>query len=208
MRITSLRMLIAVLSLALPSQWASAQIATGNANAANAAAANGGTLVPGIGTLPGQTQLTPQQLMGIAQLRALQSRGRGRGVRTGYPQYIPMGPQNMMGRMKFGFINDYGIFLHDTPHKELFNKAKRNLSLGCVRLEHPERLAAWLLGKEPTPPADDSELNVQIDKGVPVYISYLTARPDGSTIAFADDVYKLDGAGEKPTAAASASAAK
>jgi hypothetical protein len=89
-------MLIAVLALALPSQSASAQIATGNANAANAAAANGGTLVPGVGTLPGQTQLTPQQLMGIAQLRALQSRGRGRGVRTGYPQFVPMGPQNMM----------------------------------------------------------------------------------------------------------------
>lgn len=97
MRITSLRMLIAVLSLVLSGQWASAQIVTGNPNAANAAAANGGMLVPGIGTLPGQTQLTPQQLMGIAQLRALQSRGRGRGVRTGYPQYIDMGPQNMMG---------------------------------------------------------------------------------------------------------------
>jgi hypothetical protein len=50
-----------------------------------------------VGALPGQTQLTPQQLMGIAQLRALQSRGRGRGVRTGYPQFVPMGPQNMMG---------------------------------------------------------------------------------------------------------------
>ena len=117
------------------------------------------------------------------------------------------GPQNMMGRMKFGFVNDYGIFLHDTPHKDLFAKAKRNLSLGCVRLEHPERLAAWLLGKEPTPPADDSELNVQIDKGVPVYISYLTARPDGEKIAFADDVYKLDGQAGA-TAVASAPTAK
>ncbi|HEY2892595.1 MAG TPA: hypothetical protein VGJ16_00220 [Pirellulales bacterium] len=108
MRVTSLRMLIAVLALALPSQWASAQIATGNANAANAAAANGGTLVPGIGTLPGQTQLTPQQLMGIAQLRALQSRGRGGGVRTGYPQYIPMGPQNMMGPPALGANSSQG----------------------------------------------------------------------------------------------------
>jgi L,D-transpeptidase YcbB len=118
------------------------------------------------------------------------------------------GPQNMMGKMKFGFVNDYGIFLHDTPHKELFNKAKRNLSLGCVRVEHPERLAAWLLGQDPVAPADDSELNVQIDKGVPIYISYLTARPDGETIAFADDVYKLDGNSEaaKKGTAVSASA--
>jgi murein L,D-transpeptidase YcbB/YkuD len=102
------------------------------------------------------------------------------------------GPQNMMGKMKFGFVNDDGIFLHDTPHKDLFAKSRRNLSLGCVRLEHPARLAAWLLGHDPVAPADDSELNVQISQGVPIYISYLTARPDGTSIAFADDVYKLD----------------
>jgi murein L,D-transpeptidase YcbB/YkuD len=113
------------------------------------------------------------------------------------------GPQNMMGKMKFGFVNDYGIFLHDTPHKNLFAKAKRNLSLGCVRLEHPERLAQWLLGREPTPPGDGSEQNVLIDtpdhRGVPVYITYLTARPDGDQLAFAPDVYKLDGAADSPS---------
>jgi murein L,D-transpeptidase YcbB/YkuD len=112
------------------------------------------------------------------------------------------GPQNMMGKMKFGFVNDYGIFLHDTPHKNLFAKAKRNLSLGCVRLEHPERLAQWLLGREPTPPGDGSEQNVLIDtpdhRGVPVYITYLTARPDGDQLAFAPDVYKLDGPADSP----------
>jgi murein L,D-transpeptidase YcbB/YkuD len=108
----------------------------------------------------------------------------------------------MMGKMKFGFVNDYGIFLHDTPHKNLFAKAKRNLSLGCVRLEHPERLAQWLLGREPTPPGDGSEQNVLIDtpdhRGVPVYITYLTARPDGDQLAFAPDVYKLDGPVDSP----------
>jgi murein L,D-transpeptidase YcbB/YkuD len=103
------------------------------------------------------------------------------------------GPNNMMGAMKFGFVNDYGIFLHDTPHKNLFAKAKRNLSLGCVRVEHPERLAQWLLGREPTPPGDGSEQLVQLDKGVPIYVSYLTAQPgEEGTIAFADDVYGLD----------------
>ena len=118
------------------------------------------------------------------------------------------GPHNMMGKMKFGFANDYGIFLHDTPEKALFAKDRRNLSLGCVRLEHPEALAKWLLGHDPVAPGDDSEQNVRIgDQGVPIYISYLTARPDGTSIAFADDVYKLDdGSGEK--AVSSASAAK
>jgi len=102
------------------------------------------------------------------------------------------GPNNMMGKMKFGFVNDYGIFLHDTPHKDLFDKAKRNLSLGCVRVERPQDLAQWLFRHTPPVPGDDAEQNVRIDQGVPIYISYMTARPDGEKIAFADDVYKLD----------------
>jgi L,D-transpeptidase YcbB len=121
------------------------------------------------------------------------------------------GPYNMMGKMKFGFVNDYGIFLHDTPHKDLFQKDKRNLSLGCVRVEHPEKLAEWLFGHEPPVPGDDAEQNVRIgDEGVPIFISYLTARADGTSIAFADDVYKLDGepALGKGQAAASAAAAR
>ena len=115
------------------------------------------------------------------------------------------GPNNMMGKMKFGFANPYGIFLHDTPHKNFFAYTKRNLSLGCIRIEHPERLAAWLLGHEPTPSGDDAEQNVQLDKGVPVYVSYLTARPDGDKLAYAPDVYGLDGVKVSTKMAATAS---
>jgi len=120
------------------------------------------------------------------------------------------GPNNMMGKMKFGFVNDYGIFLHDTPHKDLFVKAKRNLSLGCVRVERPQDLAQWLFGHTPPVPGDDAEQNVRIDQGVPIYISYMTARPDGEKIAFADDVYKLDAspAGGTTAGATTASASK
>jgi murein L,D-transpeptidase YcbB/YkuD len=119
------------------------------------------------------------------------------------------GPHNMMGKMKFGFVNDYGIFLHDTPHKELFAKARRNVSLGCVRVERPEEFARWLFGKEPPVPGDDAEQNVRIgESGVPIYISYLTARPDGEAIAFADDVYKLDASEGGTKAIATASAGK
>ena len=98
----------------------------------------------------------------------------------------------MMGKMKFGFVNDYGIFLHDTPHKDFFAKAKRNLSLGCIRVERPADLAKWLLGRDPVPPGDDSEQNVQLDRGVPIYNLSLTARADGDQLVFADDIYGLD----------------
>jgi L,D-transpeptidase YcbB len=117
------------------------------------------------------------------------------------------GGNNMMGEMKFGFVNDYGIFLHDTPHKELFAKARRNLSLGCVRVEKPPVLAQWLLGRDPVPPGDGSEQLVPVDKGVPIYILALTARPDGEKLAFAEDVYGLDKtSGGTGTAVATASA--
>jgi len=114
------------------------------------------------------------------------------------------GPNNMMGAMKFGFDNPYGVYLHDTPHKDLFKKPVRYLSLGCVRLEHADQLAAWLLGHDPAPSPDSPEQHVLVEQGVPVFITYLTAQPEGETIAFASDVYKLDGGNADTKAIASA----
>ena len=111
----------------------------------------------------------------------------------------------MMGAMKFGFDNPYGVYLHDTPHKDLFKKPIRYLSLGCVRLEHADQLATWLLGHDPTPSPDAPEQHVLIDQGVPVYITYLTAQPQDEAIAFAPDVYKLDGENADTKSLASAS---
>ena len=102
------------------------------------------------------------------------------------------GPRNMMGAIKFAFPNDLGIYLHDTPNKGLFGKAKRNFSLGCVRVEDATRLARWFLGREPVAPSTEPEQNVQMPHGVPVFITYLTAHADGAQLAFSDDVYGLD----------------
>ena len=54
-----------------------------------------------------------------------------------------------MGNMKFEMPNDYGIYLHDTPHKELFAENERWLSNGCVRLEDYRRFATWVFGDVP-----------------------------------------------------------
>ncbi|MEO8176848.1 MAG: L,D-transpeptidase family protein, partial [Sphingomicrobium sp.] len=58
------------------------------------------------------------------------------------------GPANSMGQVKFGFPNNDGIFLHDTPRKELFAADQRAISHGCVRLEDAPRLARWLMGRD------------------------------------------------------------
>jgi murein L,D-transpeptidase YcbB/YkuD len=106
------------------------------------------------------------------------------------------GASNMMGAIKFGFANDLGIYLHDTPQKGLFAKARRNFSLGCVRVEDAQRLARWLLGRDPAAPSTEPEQHVALPRGVPIYITYLTAEASNGVVTFAADVYRRDPAGE------------
>ena len=94
------------------------------------------------------------------------------GRETVYVRQRP-GPANSMGQMKFGFANNDGIFLHDTPRKELFGEAERNISNGCVRLEDADRLARWLLGREPNLEAAAPEQQVALPSPVPIVITYL-----------------------------------
>jgi murein L,D-transpeptidase YcbB/YkuD len=104
------------------------------------------------------------------------------------------GKDNAMGRMKFMFPNEFGVYLHDTPEKNLFAKADRRFSSGCVRLEDAPRLARWLFGKPLAPKSKAPEQKVDLPEPVPVFITYLTAAPEGQTIAFRPDVYNRDGA--------------
>jgi murein L,D-transpeptidase YcbB/YkuD len=107
---------------------------------------------------------------------------------------------NSMGDLKFPFPNSLDIFLHDTPHKEYFAKANRNLSNGCVRLEDARRFGRWLLGTEPTPPGTDAEIQVQLPRGVPVYLTYTTAQVRDGKIAYFADPYRLDPTGSSSKA--------
>jgi murein L,D-transpeptidase YcbB/YkuD len=102
------------------------------------------------------------------------------------------GKGNAMGKMKFMFPNDLGIYLHDTPERALLLKPVRTFSSGCVRLEDAPRLARWLFGKPLTAPSAKPEQHVSLPDPVPIYITYLTASPDGERIAFRPDVYRRD----------------
>lgn len=102
------------------------------------------------------------------------------------------GPHNSMGRIKFMFPNLQGVYLHDNPERELFTEASRLYSGGCVRLEDAWRLSRWLFGRELTWEGAGTEEPVPLSPPVPVYITYLTAMPTGSSIAYFDDVYGRD----------------
>lgn len=53
--------------------------------------------------------------------------------------------KNALGKIKFIFPNNCGIYLHDTNQKNLFGRDKQNLSHGCVRVEDPIYLATFLM---------------------------------------------------------------
>jgi len=86
------------------------------------------------------------------------------------------GPANSMGQMKFSLEDANGIYLHDTPNKDLFAKAERNLSNGCVRLEDAPRFARWLLGDDPPLGTGGPNRHLLLPAAVPIAITYLDAR--------------------------------
>ena len=59
------------------------------------------------------------------------------------------GPHNSLGLAKFIFPNDENVYMHGTPAQQLFSRARRDFSHGCIRLENPERFAEWVLRDQP-----------------------------------------------------------
>ncbi|HSH42113.1 MAG TPA: L,D-transpeptidase family protein [Arenicellales bacterium] len=111
------------------------------------------------------------------------------------------GPGNSLGLVKFLLPNPYSVYLHDTPAKTLFNRARRCFSHGCVRLEKPFELARLLLNDEPGRSADiieeilpnEQNHHIRLSRTMPVYLVYWTAWVDKQdTIHFRDDVYGRD----------------
>jgi L,D-transpeptidase YcbB len=117
------------------------------------------------------------------------------------------GPKNALGLVKFIFPNDYNVYLHSTPEQELFSRSRRDFSHGCIRVEKPADLAAWVLRDKPEWTMDkiqaamktgDDNVQVNLDKPIPVLILYSTAvvEPDGE-VRFFDDIYGYDKSLEK-----------
>jgi murein L,D-transpeptidase YcbB/YkuD len=96
------------------------------------------------------------------------------------------GPKNALGCIKFMFPNKFNVYLHDTPHRELFDKPVRQFSHGCIRIEEALELAEYLLMKDPRwtrerilEALDDSvDRVVKLPQPIDVYILYVTAWVD------------------------------
>jgi L,D-transpeptidase YcbB len=111
------------------------------------------------------------------------------------------GKDNALGQIKFIFDNPYHIYLHDTPVKSLFRDDIRTYSHGCVRVQYPETLAAYLLNpdwQKPMPkPLKIKESAVErivfLPRPIPIRIGYYTSWVnDQGAVQFRQDIYKLD----------------
>lgn len=111
------------------------------------------------------------------------------------------GPMNPLGKIKFMFPNEFGVYLHDTPSKRLFSKSVRIFSHGCIRLEKPIDLAEYLLKGNPIWTREKilaeiktgKEQKIRIPEPIDIHIIYLTAWVDDKgLIHFRDDIYGRD----------------
>ncbi len=119
------------------------------------------------------------------------------------------GPTNALGQVKFVFPNRHDVYMHGTPSVAAFQRARRAISHGCIRVEDPQALAEWVLHAAPgwTPEriraAMDGErtLEVRLPSRIPVLLVYGTAvvAEDG-TVRFLEDVYGHDAALERALA--------
>jgi murein L,D-transpeptidase YcbB/YkuD len=107
------------------------------------------------------------------------------------------GGQNALGHAKFIFPNEYNIYLHDSPQRALFERDVRAFSHGCIRVERPADLAAWVLGWDSTRVAgmlssERANQYVPLARKLPVFIIYLTAFTRDGELFFGNDLYSRD----------------
>ncbi|UOD50873.1 L,D-transpeptidase family protein [Orrella daihaiensis] len=110
------------------------------------------------------------------------------------------GPHNALGAIKFIFPNNDNIFLHHTPSTHLFDRDRRDLSHGCIRVEEPVELAKFVLANEPE--WTEERIRQAMDAGVsktirllnpiPVLIGYSTVLARNGTVFFYPDLYGHD----------------
>jgi murein L,D-transpeptidase YcbB/YkuD len=116
---------------------------------------------------------------------------------------------NSLGSIRINFPSAFGVYMHDTPAKNLFGEDFRFASSGCMRVQNVRELVYWILQESPgwSRPEIDQVIasgerkDAKVAKGVPLYWVYVTAwaTPDG-VVQFRDDIYNRDGFGGQANA--------
>jgi L,D-transpeptidase YcbB len=114
------------------------------------------------------------------------------------------GDTNSLGRIRINFPSQFGVYMHDTPLKNLFGEDFRYDSSGCCRVQNVRELVIWLLDGTKGWTADridqsirsGDQVNANLTKPVPLHWVYVTgwAASDG-IVQFREDIYSRDGLG-------------
>lgn len=113
----------------------------------------------------------------------------------------PPSNDNALGLVKFMFPNQYNIYLHDTPAKNLFSQEVRAYSHGCIRLADPFDFAYALLAAQTDDPQGTfegflktgRESTVKLEQNLPVHLVYFTAFPGAKgQMMYRRDIYGRD----------------
>jgi L,D-transpeptidase YcbB len=149
------------------------------------------------GEVATDNQVSPEVLEGIRSLHLM--------VRQ------KPGETNSLGLVKIIFPNPDNVYLHGTDAPELFTQDVRDFSHGCIRVEKPEDLVAWVLRNNPgwdlqrvkaTMNGEKNNLQVNLVTRIPVVIVYGTATVnEENQIRFFDDIYGYDAELDKALAA-------
>lgn len=111
------------------------------------------------------------------------------------------GDHNALGRIRVLMQNPYNIYMHDTNHKEYFERTERNFSSGCIRLSRPKDVARFVMAKNEGWSDEEMEtfirnedtIDIEAANSMPVYILYMTIWLDDSgRLVFGRDTYKQD----------------
>jgi murein L,D-transpeptidase YcbB/YkuD len=115
------------------------------------------------------------------------------------------GEKNALGLLRIDMSNEFGVYMHDTPMKNLFDQQSRPFSAGCVRVQNVFDLGDWIAHNEPgweqpgrvrQTLAAGQPMELKLTRPIPVYFAYITAWAEPSTgrIEFRPDIYGRDGA--------------
>jgi L,D-transpeptidase YcbB len=145
------------------------------------------------GEIVTDNQVSPEVLEGIKSLHLMVRQKPGK--------------TNSLGLVKIIFPNSDNVYLHGTDVPELFSQDVRDFSHGCIRVEKPAELAAWVLRNNPgwnlervkaTMHGEQNNLQVNLATRIPVLIVYGTATVnEENQIRFFDDIYGYDAELEK-----------
>ena len=163
-------------------------------------------VLPAVARDPGYLQRNEMEIVrgggDDAQVVAATSENLAALREGGLRQRQRPGTKNSLGLVKFIFPNNANVYLHDTPATQLFGRARRDLSHGCVRVEDPVTLAHWVLKDQPGwtretiqgAMAGTSPLRVDLTRPLPVILFYMTAMamPADQQLYLADDIYGHD----------------